>query len=233
MAFKNRQVIALIPARGGSKGVIRKNLRLVLGKPLLTHTVQAALGSIEIDSIFVSSEDPEILKLAHDLGVASVTRAVEAATDTAGANQVVLDFLHYLSSETINADPYLVFLQPTSPLRNAGHIDAAFAEMLEQDCDICLSVTVLKKTPFKSFTLTSMGRLQSLFDEAMTNANRQNLPTAYYPNGAIYIFPISEFLRKGSFPSNSGVPLVMSERDSIDIDTEEDLAMVEKLCLPN
>lgn len=233
MTFRNKEVIALIPARGGSKGVKRKNLRVVLGKPLLAHTIQAARDAGRVDRIYVSSDDAEILGLARGMGVDVVCRAAEAATDQATANDVVMDFFRHLPEVLVAANPYLVFLQPTSPLRTGAHIDAAFDGMSSTDSDMCLSVTELKKTPFKSFTLTSEGRLKSLFDEALTNANRQSLPSVYYPNGAIYIFPFAEFLARRAFPSNGGVPYIMSERESVDIDTEEDLAMVERLCRAN
>jgi len=233
MAFKGKVVIALIPARAGSKGVKKKNLRMVLGSPLLAHTIQAARDAVCVDQVYVSSDDPDALRLAREMGASIVQRAAEAATDSATANEVVIDFLHQLPEGLVAGNPYLVFLQPTSPLRKGRHIDAAFAAMSSVDSNICLSVTELKKTPFKSFTLTAEGRLQSLFDEALTNANRQSLPAVFYPNGAIYIFPLAEFIARATIPSNGGVPYVMSELESVDIDTEEDLAMVEKLCRTN
>lgn len=230
MAFKSKQVIALIPARGGSKGVKRKNVRNLAGKPLLTYTVEAALGAETVDRIFVSSDDTEILTLASQMGADVIERATEAATDRASASDVVADFLRNYSKIEIDTNFYLIYLQPTSPLRRSAHIESAFAEMASKDCDSCMSVNVLKKTPFKSFLITPTGRLQSLFDEITTSANRQDLPTVYYPNGAIYIFPISKFIENEGFPSNGSLPFVMSERDSLDIDTEEDFTLAEKLC---
>lgn len=129
----------------------------------------------------------------------------------------------------IDQDPFLTYLQPTSPLRTAEHIDSAFDEMEAKQGSACLSVVKLKKTPYKSFSLNQNGLLQSLFDENLSNANRQSLPETYYPNGAIYIFLLSEFIRKGAFPSNGSVPFRMSEKESLDIDTEDDIAMMEKL----
>lgn len=228
MSFKNRQVIGLIPARGGSKGVRRKNMRTLLGRPLLEYTIQAAFDSAFIDHIYVSSEDQEILEAAEKMKALTTTRSLVAATDSATASDVVNDFLKKIPSDLKNSDPYLVFLQPTSPLRTGAHIDAAFREMSAADSDVCVSVTALKKIPFKSFILTQEGRLKSLFDESLTNANRQSLPVVYYPNGAIYVFPISKFIARNGFPSNGGVPYIMSEQESVDIDTEEDFAMVEK-----
>ena len=223
-------MIALIPARGGSKGVSRKNLRIVLGKPLVAHTIVAARNSSHIDQIYVSSDCGEILTLAGHMGVGVIHRVAKAALDSATASSVVVDFLGQLPDHIVASNPYLVYLQPTSPLRTAAHIDAAFDSMSLACSSSCLSVTELMRTPFKSFCLNTEGRLQSLFDEALTNANRQSLPSVYYPNGAIYIFSVDEFIARGSFPSNGSVPYIMSEQESIDVDTEEDLAKIEKLC---
>jgi len=233
MTFRNKLVVALIPARGGSKGVKRKNLRIVAGKPLLAHTIHAACDSVMIDRVYVSSDDDDILRLAKEMGVDIIERDAEAAKDSATASDVLNDFLEKLPKTLVAANPYIIFLQPTSPLRKGAHIDAAFDLMLSAQGDMCISVTELKKTPFKSFTLTAEGRLQSLFDESLTNANRQSLPAVYYPNGAIYIFRVAEFFNRSVFPSNGALPYIMSESESIDIDTEDDLALVEKLCYPN
>lgn len=212
---------------------MRKNLRVVLGKPMVSHAMQAAFDASRVDYIYVSSDEFEILELAKKMGVNAIHRAPEAASDESTADDVVLDFLGQLPQSLVASNPYLVYLQPTSPLRTGAHIDAAFDAMSSASSDVCLSVVELTKTPFKSFRLTVDGRLQALFDEAMTNANRQNFPTVYYPNGAIYVFPIGEFLLRGAIPSNGGVPYIMSEHESIDIDTEEDLAKLENLCRPN
>lgn len=229
MTFKNRQVLALVPARGGSKGIPRKNLRLVRGKPLIEHTIQAAIESKVVDRVYVSSDDDEILRISSDMGAEPLKRPDAAASDTATATSVVLDFISQLPPSLMAADPYIVYLQPTSPLRTSSHIDGAFCKMDAENVSISLSVVQLKRLPYKSFKLTEDGLLQSLFDESLSNANRQALPVTYYPNGALYIFPLSEFLVKGGFPSNGSVPFVMSENDSIDIDTEDDIAMSERL----
>lgn len=228
MTFRQRQVLALVPARGGSKGVPRKNLRNLKGKPLMAHTIEAALQSSRVDRVYVSSDDEEILAAAGGFGARPLKRDHALATDTATAAEVVGDFLRRLPDDLAGADPFIVYLQPTSPLRTARHIDEAFDAMAALGGTMGMSVVPLKRTPFKSFKLSGAGLLESLFDEKLSNANRQSLPAAYYPNGAIYIFPASEFAARGGFPSNGSVPYVMSEGDSIDIDTEEDFAMVER-----
>ncbi len=231
MTFQDKKVIALVPARGGSKGVPRKNLRIVRGRPLVAHSIQAALDSGFVDQVVLTSDDPNILAVGRSMGADLHTRSASAASDQATANDVIRDFLACVDEETQAANPFLVFLQPTSPMRTGRDVDACFELLHARQADTCISVMEMLKTPFKSFTLDDAGKLQSLFEERVTNANRQALPKAYYPNGAIYIFPLRSFLDNGGFPSNGAIPYVMSPADSIDIDSEEDLRTVEKLCL--
>ncbi|TNJ36602.1 acylneuraminate cytidylyltransferase family protein [Prosthecochloris vibrioformis] len=225
----DNNVLALIPARGGSKGVRRKNLRMIGGKPLLEYTLTAAQRSELVDKTYVSSEDPEILELATSLGATQVQRPADLATDESSAIEVVQHFIEWLPEELRSQDPSIVYLQPTSPLRTSAHIDAALHRMVELTKTTLLSVTELTASPYKSFTIDESGQLQSLFDEKLSNCRRQDLPKTYIPNGAIYVFRISDFLKRGGFPSNGSVPFVMSDRESVDIDTEEDLHLVEQL----
>ena len=233
MSFRKKTVIALVPARGGSKGVARKNLRKVDGLPLVAHSLMAALDSEVVDEVYLSSEDAEILAVGREHDVRLHARSPAAASDTATANDVVNDFLSALPKSMVNADPFLVFLQPTSPLRTGRDIDASFALLEQSRAELCISVLEMSKSPFKAFCLDGSGRLQPLFGEEMTNVNRQLLPKVFYPNGAIYIFPLLSFVKKGGFPSNGAVPYVMSERRSIDIDSEKDLEVIEKLWRKN
>jgi CMP-N,N'-diacetyllegionaminic acid synthase len=233
MTFRDRTVIALIPARGGSKGVPRKNLRPLRGKPLLMHSVDAARGSEFVDEVHVSSDDDAVLDVARASGVAVSRRSSEAASDTATAADVVAAFVAQLPAATLECDPLLCYLQPTSPLRTSRHIDSAFATLEASAASHGLSVVELKRTPYKSFVLDRAGRLKSLFAEELSNANRQALPRVFHPNGAIYIFPLAMFMVHRQFPSNGGVPFIMTEAESVDIDTEEDFLAAETLSCPN
>lgn len=222
-------VLALIPARGGSKGVWRKNLRIVGGKCLLDYTMLAARDSMLIDRTFVSSEDSEILQHARNFGIETVDRPSNIATDEASAVAVVRNFIDWLPKEIVRHDPCVIYLQPTSPLRTTVHIDTALKKMIELHKTTLVSVKELLPSPYKAFKINDQGQLQSLFDERLSNCRRQDLPVTYIPNGAIYVFRISDFLERGGFPSNGSVPFVMSHSDSVDIDTEEDLVLAEKL----
>lgn len=222
----NTPVLALIPARGGSKGIPRKNLAILQGKPLITHTIEFAVQTPRIDEVWVSSDDQDILAVASNAGARALRRPDHHASDEASAVGVVEHFIEQLPEARRNQNPLIVYLQPTSPLRTSAHIDAALDALIGHQARTLLSVTECEKSPFKTFRLDDAQRLISLFDEKQSNARRQDLPVAYQPNGAIYMFTVSDFLARGGFPSNGSVPFIMSATDSIDIDTVDDLARV-------
>jgi CMP-N-acetylneuraminic acid synthetase len=163
------------------------------------------------------------------MGAKTIVRPASVASDTATADDVVGHFLREVASTVRDEDLYIVYLQPTSPLRTFVHIDDAFKLMESREENIAVSVVKLRKTPYKSFTMDKYGLLRPIFSEKMSNSNRQDLPAAYYPNGAIYIFLKSEFLKRGRFPCDGGVPYMMNERDSLDIDLEEDFVILETI----
>lgn len=220
-------VIALIPARGGSKGIKRKNLVKLAGKPLIAHTISAAKNSLIVDAIWVSSDDDDVLKISESLGAKTLKRPIEFANDHASANDVVFHFIASLPNEVTENRTVILYLQPTSPLRNEIHIDNALKAMDNAKVYGVISVVEAEKPPQKSFRLDENGCLISLFDERQSNARRQDLPPCYYPNGAIYAFRISEFLNRNGFPSNGSLPFIMSSNDSIDIDNISDLIQAE------
>lgn len=204
-----------------------KNMRKIAGKPLIDFSILAAQQSNHIDSVYVSSDDQAILQYAQTMGATGIVRTDEFATDTASAVGVVEHFIGTLPNTLLQEDPYIVYLQPTSPFRTARHIDDALEHMLSASAQSLMSVSEAEKSPFKMFALDAKGRLQSLFDEKLSNARRQDLPAVFAPNGAIYVFRVSEFKARGGFPSNGSMPFVMNANDSLDIDTEDDIRRAE------
>ena len=229
MFGNSRPVLALIPARGGSKGVPRKNLALLRGRPLVEYTLRAARESSWVDAIYISSDDAQVLELGRTQGALTLERPAAYATDNASANEVVRHFIDSLSADLRARDPMIVYLQPTSPMRDAPHIDAALRMLAEQGGTLLVSVVELHKSPYKSFQLDESSRLKSLFDERLSNARRQDLPRTFVPNGAIYVFALTDFTSRGGFPSNGSLAYVMNETDSIDVDAPEDLARAERI----
>jgi CMP-N-acetylneuraminic acid synthetase len=201
---------------------------MIAGQPLIAYTIQAAARAVRVDRIYLSSDDEAILSFGRNSGVEAICRPEEYASDSATAMDVVRHFLSVLPDEISRTDPYILYLQPTSPLRTAEHIDQALAEMETKKAHALISVIELAKSPFKSFQIDTHGNLQSLFDERLSNVRRQDLPKAYIPNGAIYVFRLSEFLVRDGFPSNGSLPFVMSDEESVDIDTEDDIRVLER-----
>ena len=221
--------IGLIPARKGSKGLKNKNILSLNNKPLVQHTFEAANSSSCIDEVWASSDDLTILSLADSMNIKGLKRPKKFATDQSSSVDVVNHFINSIPDNLNYEKTYIVYLQPTSPLRNSSHVDEAINQLIEQNNKSLTSVMRLRKSPFKSFVISESGNLQSLFNEQLSNARRQDLQDTYIPNGAIYIFTIAEFLSRKGFPSNGSLPYIMSSNDSIDIDDLEDLKIADNL----
>jgi CMP-N,N'-diacetyllegionaminic acid synthase len=212
-----KRVLAVIPARGGSKGVARKNLRGVAGKPLLAYSIESARDSRYLDCVAVSSEDEEILAAATTFGAKLIHRPAHLATDeTPGIAPV----LHAI--DTCPGFDYVVLLQPTSPLRSADDIDQALEYCLAQAAPVCVSVCQTAVSPFRTFRLEAGNRLTRLLPVADAG-RRQNLSPAYTPNGAIYVAQTQWLERKQRFIGEQTVAFIMPPERSLDIDTELDL----------
>ena len=220
---KDRPLIALIPARKGSKGVINKNRFIINGRPLIDYTILEAKASKYIDQNYISSDDNIILDYAKKHGINPIKRPKKFSSDSAPASAVVKHFISKLSQNVIDKDPYIIYLQPTSPLRNASHIDDAFDLLKSTNNQHLVSVSKMQKSPFKALVLNKENLLENLFEENMTNHRRQDLPDAFVPNGAIYIFTLSFFLDNKCFPSKNSYPFIMDDKLSLDIDTQDDI----------
>lgn len=224
--FRGRLVIGVIPARGGSKGLPGKNLMELGGKSLIARAAESAFGSGLVDIVVVSSDDTKILEHAETLtDVVAHRRSPLAADDTATAGDVIRDLLDSDSNLVMvdeDSDPWFVYLQPTSPLRTAEHVLSAFDALVQhQNANALVSVTAVDPKVFWTMRKGESGVLEPLFPEALS-ANRQSFDEVYRPNGAIYIFSLSEFKKTGKFPIQGAVPFVMAESESVDIDTQAD-----------
>lgn len=220
--------VALITARGGSKGLPRKNVLPLNGKPLISWTIDAALESQNIDFVYVSTDDDEIRNVSKASGAKCIDRPKELATDTASSEEVVVHAIKYFKSIDLPVK-VIILLQPTSPLRTASNIDDALEIFNRRDAEFVLSVFQPAHTPVKAYIANEQGELKGLYNEDAPYMRRQDLPTAYQPNGAIYIFNSESFMINQRFPRTKVFPYVMSEQDSIDVDTLDDLIEIEKI----
>ncbi len=224
--FRGRPVLAVIPARGGSKGLPGKNLMKLGGLTLVEIAAKAAFDSGIVDMVVVSSDDQEILKHAGTITeVVAHKRNSMAANDNSTAGDVIRDLFDsdhddvFIDEE--NA-PWFVYLQPTSPLRTGKHILGAFEKLVEHpESQAIVSVVPLDPKVYWTMKIGESGLIEPLFAEAVS-ANRQSFDPVYSPNGAIYIFSFEEFKKSGKFPIMGALPFVMSVEESVDIDTASD-----------
>ncbi len=219
------KVVAVIPARGGSKGISRKNLRTLGGLPLIVHTIRAALASRRLDTVVVSTEDEEIAQVAQSAGATVLVRPVELATDWVQNTDVVKHVLNTLGPEF----SHIVLLQPTSPLRGHEAIDACLDLLGHDGCRSAMTVTAVEHHPAKTMQIDGAGVVQPYTHWMDMEARRQELAVLYRQNGAVYALAVADFLRENRFIQSPCKAHVMLASESIDIDTEFDLLMAEKL----
>lgn len=226
MAGKRSMILALITARGGSKGLPRKNILLMHGVPLIGWSIKAADECMNISDCYVSSEDPEILDVSKSLGAIPIERPAELALDESSSEDVIMHFIDQLHHKGIYPEE-IVLLQPTSPLRNGRHIDEALDIYKLNNADCVISVFEPKHSPVKAYKLGDGGRLEGLYSAQAPYQARQSLPRAFQPNGAIYIISVKAFLKEGGIPKSNVYPYLMGELDSVDIDDQEDFEYAE------
>jgi len=223
--LKSRDVYAIIPARGGSKGVPRKNIKTIAGKPLIAYSIEAAINCPRISRVIVSTEDAEIKQISLNYGADIIDRPVELASDSAQTHQVVSHVLKKLKKEEC-LPQYFVVLQPTSPLRKSKHITNCIDNFFESNAVCAISVTEVEDHPYKNFTLENEF-LKPLFKAIYFEMRRQDLPKVLRPNGAIFLMPSETFLLKNVFYIHPAMPFLMSNEESIDIDSEFDFLLAE------
>ena len=219
-------LVAIITARGGSKGLPRKNIADLAGKPLISYSILAALKSEYISRCIVSTEDEEIKQVSLQWGAEVCDRPVELATDQAMSRDVTYHTLMSLQEHGTVPD-YFVLLQPTSPLRSHVHVDECLGAFLHNRFNSVMSVTEAEHHPYKYLTHTDDGQLQPFHNAISLDMPRQLLPQVYRQNGAIYAMSTELFLKTKSFFVPPVMPYIMSAIDSIDIDNYFDLVMAE------
>jgi len=224
------RILAIIPARGGSKSIYRKNIINIGGIPLIAWTIKAALKSRYITKTIVSSEDTEILKISSKYGAETLVRPRKYAQDDTAMTSVVTHALNHFKRNDEEFD-ILVLLQATSPLRDTNDIDTAIQLYIQKKATAIISGYKPEKSPYKSFRVTSGGLLRGLVNDKSPFMNRQQLPETFYPNGAIHLIKITEFLRLKSFLTSKTLPYIMSSKKSMDIDTSKDIKLLSRALL--
>ena len=228
------EILAIIPARGGSKGLPGKNIRPLLDHPLISYSILAAKKSPSITRIIVSTDDEEIASIAKAYGAeVPVLRPSQYAADLSTDFEVINHMIEWLKHND-NYQPDLVaFLRPTSPIRSIHHIEKSINKIIFSDCDSLRIVTDAPLTPYKMWTInnfdSNMIPLINDFNiDEPFNQPRQKLPKKYWQIGYLDLIKLKTIIKKNSVSGNRILPFYVDIDYAIDIDTLEDFQMAEK-----
>lgn len=220
---QNKKILALIPARGGSKGIPGKNIKPLSGKPLIEWTIDAAKKSKYIDRLILSSDDEEIIKVAKRAGCEiPFIRPKELAQDQSSSMDVILHALDAIEEEY----DYLLLLQPTSPFRQTKDIDHIIEACLNNNHKIMVSVSKSEQHPFLMYRIEDT-ILQPILENSQ-NLRRQDMPSVYELNGALYLANV-QYLKQAKSFGGPDVHAFIMEGHQIDIDDPIDWVIAETL----
>lgn len=220
-------MLAVIPARGGSKGVPGKNIKILAGKPLISYTIKAALESGIFEKVIVSTDSKEIADIAVQYGAeVPFLRPKEIAGDLTSSDDVILHALAYYKEKGVDFDE-VCKLQPTSPFRDGNHIKEAYQLFCSKKADFLVSVCECEHSPLWAGIIGEDLRLDNFISEDAKRACRQDLPTYYRLNGAIYMGKTECFKMNKSFLGKNSIAYIMEQDKSVDIDSQLDFMLAE------
>jgi len=224
--LKNKKILAIIPARGGSKRLPNKNILNLFGKPLIAWSIEAGLKSKYIDTVIVSSDDHEILNISNQYGAETLKRPDELSTDIA----TTFDTIKHTIENIHEKYDYIILLQATSPLRNEKHIDEAIELLLSKKADAVVSVCEMEHSPLWSNILKDDLSMDNFLEENTLNKRSQDLEKHYRINGAIYIAKLDDFLERKSFFLEKNIfAYKMKKESSVDIDEKIDFLLAQTI----
>lgn len=220
--IENKKVLAIIPARGGSKGIPKKNIKAVSGKPMINYTIEAAKECDYIDKVIVSTDDEEIAEISMRAGaIVPFLRPDELAVDDARLIDVVMHAVEFYERKAERYD-IIVVLQPTSPLRTAEDVQKALEYYMRKGEKSLLSISEVSEHPEHMRQFNDENELEKMIKEEETSESKK-----YYKiNGAIFINSMSELNEKTEFEDNV-MGYVLSKEHGIDIDDPEDVVVAE------
>jgi CMP-N,N'-diacetyllegionaminic acid synthase len=230
MTIGTARVLGLITARGGSKGLPGKNIRLLCGKPLIEWSISAAKAASCVDRIVVSTDDAAIADVARRAGAeVPFERPSELATDSASSVDVVIHAIDTLAKTDLAFD-IVVLLEPTSPLRDSFDIDEAVQRLIQTGAGAVVSVCRAVSThPAFMFSLDEKGRLRPYLERNPTGLRRQDIDPIFFLDGTLYASRIDVLKTKRSFYHEDTVAFEVPKWKSLEIDDSDDFIMVEAL----
>ncbi len=232
--MNNRSVLGIIPARGGSKGVPRKNIRPLLGRPLIAHTISSALQASNIDRLIVSTDDDEIAQVARMAGAETpFLRPRQHATDTASSISVVHHALAWFAENEGYRPDAVAIMPPTSPLRTVRQIEGTIDLLWSSDHDSALTIAPVQDHPFFIYSQGDDGQLTELIEMKNKPLRRQELPVFYTHSQSVIVTRREYFENSGDpaplFNLNSMSGLEIDAETGLDIDTLADFSLAEAI----
>ena len=226
--MKEQKILAVITARGGSKGIPQKNIKMLLGKPLIAYTIKVALQSKTLNRTIVSTNDETIAHISKQYGAeVPFLRPQHLATDTATSLSVLQHAVRYLEEKEDYLADIIVCLQPTSPLRSAEDIDQAVNLCLSTGSDSVVSLCQAEHHPYWMKKVVA-GRIYPLMEvDDEKYQRRQDLPPVYQLNGAIRVIKRNILLEEERMAGDNTLAYIMPQERSIDIDTPIDFKIAE------
>lgn len=223
--YNDKRILAIIPARKGSKGIKNKNIVDLNGKPLIYYTIREALKSDYVDKVVVSTDGEKIAKISKEIGAqVPYIRPEHLSTDEAKSIDVVLHCIEYYEEKLKEKYDYVLLLQPTSPLRKVEHIDEAIRKLMASSEKSLIGLCESDKNPVIMRTIEK-NKMKEVISFKGDNLRRQALPKFYTINGAIYINAVSMLKEKKAFLDDKTLPYIMDKKSSVDIDDYVDLEL--------
>jgi CMP-N,N'-diacetyllegionaminic acid synthase len=224
--IQGKSLLGIVPARGGSKGVDRKNIINIHRKPLIAWTIEAAKASKYLDNLILSSDDDEIISIALKLGChVPFKRPDRLATDECGISEVLVHAINNVEHEY----DYIVLLQPTSPLRSAEDIDGCIECCVNNGAPTCVSIVEANKSPYWMYTVNENSSITPILTSPKNDIRRQELPEVYILNGAVYVSEVNYFLENRMLVDSKTIGYVMPKSRSLDIDSDLDIITFKSL----
>lgn len=224
--INGKSVLAIIPARGGSKGLPGKNIKELCGKPLVAWSIEQAKACSSINRVVMSTDDDQIAEVAKKYGAeVPFMRPAELASDTASTIDVIFHALDWLEKYEDYQPAYILLLQPTSPLRTAEDIEGAIQTFKDKSARAVVSVCETDHHPWWSNRLPDDGNMKNFLRPDVLNKRRQDLPVFYRLNGAIYVADTNYLREQNSFFGPNTIAYKMPKERSIDIDSGIDFEL--------
>lgn len=228
--YKGKRILAIIPARGGSKGLPGKNIKEMCGKPLIVWSIEHAQKSKYVDELFISTDSQEIASVAEKYGASCPElRPAELARDTAPSSEFIIYTLNKMKSDGKDFD-YFILLEPTSPLRDVEDVDKSIEQLIDdEECESVVGVA-MSGTVHPAFMVVvgKNGYLEALEPDKST-LRRQDLPNVYFFEGSVYVSKVDAYLKKRTFYHDKTKPYIVPEWKSHEVDDFVDFTIIEAI----